>query len=90
MTFKDALERLKKLSDGKYHAMKFEIAEYGHGEGGRTECGLYIEGYNWYEGRTWGEAFDKLEVGMGQKERFTEELPEVSDTEIPTASQVKR
>lgn len=42
------------------------------------------------QGRTWGEAFDKLEIAMGRKARFTEELPEVSDTETPAASQVKQ
>jgi len=56
MTFQQAKDRLKEVVKG-YHSIEFELTEY---DNGRLDpkCSIY-DGYDWYSGNTWEEAFAK-------------------------------
>ena len=76
MTFKDAKKELKKLADGKYHSMNYELTEYRNGDQ-RTQCLVYGDGYSWFSAPTWEEALAKLRKAMGLSNGIDEtEAPE--------------
>jgi hypothetical protein len=42
MQFQEAKDRLKKLADGKYHSIQYELTEYVSGKQ-KTSCWMYIQ-----------------------------------------------
>lgn len=85
MTFMEAKEKLKEIAAGKYHSLKFELTEF-HTGGLNTECSIYINGTDWFSGRTWEDAFARLE--KGQNGTFMEEAavmaPDQIKEEVPS------
>jgi hypothetical protein len=67
MTFKQAKKQLKKIAGNEFHALSFELTEYGSGAGFKSECSVYINGMSHFRGETWEEAFMKLKNHMEPK-----------------------
>ena len=63
MTFAQAKKKLKKIADGAYHMLNYELTEYHTGEQ-KTECVVYIDGRGSHSGLTWEEAFKNLDRGI--------------------------
>jgi hypothetical protein len=89
MTFKQAAAKLKKIANGKYHSLRFELTTYKESTQavcgiGQTKCDVYIEDLAWYSGATWAEAFEALDTAMNPKPVLTEEIPNISDKEATT------
>lgn len=65
MNFKEAKDKLKKLADGSFHSISYEIIEYSNGDID-SKCELYTDSVNKiFSGRTWEIAFNKLEYYLG-------------------------
>lgn len=60
MTFKQAKKKLKKIADGQYHSIKYELTEFQDGSQ-ESECNLYIHGGQHNYAATWDLAFSLLE-----------------------------
>lgn len=62
MTFKQAKKKLKKIANGKYHSITYELTEHHTGDMA-AKCTLYIDGYGvFHNGKTWELAFSSLET----------------------------
>ena len=72
MNFLQAKRKLKKLANGKYHSVIYEVCEHKDGEQVQT-CTLYITGMGFYAGQNWKDAF-----GLLNKE-ITPSIPVVVD-----------
>ena len=60
MTFKKAKKKLRKIADGRYHTIKYELVEHCDGRE-VAECSLYIDGGVYHKAKTWDLAFSSLE-----------------------------
>ena len=73
MKFSEAKEKLKKIANGRYHSISYELAESHFGDQ-RSECRIYIhDGVNLSvsaKGKTFEECFNKLENAV-------EEIPDM-------------
>jgi len=78
MNFITAKNKLKKLANGKYHSITYELNEYSNGKL-ETKCYLYIDPGISLKAPTWTEAFAKLE----------KYLPIIDLTEAPTEEEKK-
>jgi hypothetical protein len=60
MKFTEAEAKLDAIAGDEYHAISYEVDTF---EGGRKEvtCRLYMDGSGDNYGKTWEEAFQKLE-----------------------------
>jgi len=56
MKFAEAEKRLAEIAHGRYHSLEYEKLTH---EAGRieTNCGIYIDGEDWYHASTWSAAF---------------------------------
>jgi len=64
MRFLEAREALKKLSEGKYRCLRYEVTDSDLG-GTEIECAVYTDDNNkWYVAPTWEEVLQKLESAM--------------------------
>ena len=68
MTFLQAEKKLVEIAGETYCALHFKrtihkkkIIE--------EQCQVYIDGYSWYSGDTWEDAFDKLDRKLNPKKR---------------------
>lgn len=61
--FSDAKELLLKKAKGRYCMIRYALVTQPDGTE-VSECGLYIDGYHIYEGRTWDNAFEKLNLAL--------------------------
>jgi len=75
MTFERAKDELKKLADGRYHAIQYQLIEDAKGSL-RAECYLYIDSRISVIAPTWNEAL----IGMRRRLGL---MPEVSLIEMP-------
>lgn len=69
MKTKKAKSILKALAKGEYCAMQKQTTFPRMGET-TSEYGVYIDGYAWHRGQSWGEALAKLskELETGKEE----------------------
>ena len=77
MDFKEAHKRLNEIANGTYHTLKYQITTY-HDGTMHQECGVYIDGSDWYNGPSWENAFSQLETSTqnGTVEK-TPSIPEL-------------
>ena len=72
MTFIQAKKKLEKIAKKEFYSLRFSVTKglklY------KTECAVYINGYSWYGGNTWQEAFYKLDQAMNPR-NYVEEIP---------------
>jgi len=62
MKFQTAVNKLKKMATGKHCSIQY--GQMFHTTGSITqECGVYIDGGEWYSAPTWARAFHLLENG---------------------------
>ena len=66
MTFQEAERKLDRLAQGRYHSIEYRRTRYPSREQ-RQECGLYIEGTNWFFALTWAKAFDLLTTHLDEE-----------------------
>ena len=68
MTFEKAKQELAKLADGKYYSISYGFTRFSS-DIEEVECGVYIDGFNWFVGSKWEVALDmiKRELGVSQK-----------------------
>jgi hypothetical protein len=64
MTAKD---ELKKLANGKYHQIRYELTEYSSGMI-EVNCCLYIDPKISSIGKTWKDALNKMKINLGLSE----------------------
>lgn len=78
MKFLEANEQLKKLADGKYFTLKYELHTHSSNNT-RAECTVYVDGYTHFSGPTWENALNQLKecIGNGFKADLTEAPEEV-------------
>ena len=58
--------RLKKLAEGRYHHLAYEVTEYSNGMLA-INCNVYIEDYGFFSADTWDRAIEKLKKWMEVK-----------------------
>jgi len=63
MTFNQAHEKLRGMFPEKYISLWFEMSEFA-GKEKQFTCHLYIDGLQYFSGKTWDEAFDSLEKNI--------------------------
>jgi hypothetical protein len=73
MTFQQAKDKVKRLAEGKYHGISFELNEFSTGEQ-RIECSIYIADETWYKGSSWEGAFIVRERAMQPPEIIQYEI----------------
>lgn len=73
MKFTEARDKLKEIAKGRYHSLRYTLCEFKDGEQ-VSECGLYIDGLDWYYAHTWEDTFRKLKIGS--KKKRVEKMPE--------------
>jgi len=61
--FKTALKNLKRIANGRYFSMQYELTTYTDGKKS-VQCMVYIDGYKWYTGLTWSDAIRDLKKAM--------------------------
>ena len=64
MDFMTAKAELKKLANGKYHTVQYELVEFASGRL-EAECELYVDSRILSSGPTWEEALNKMKVKLG-------------------------
>ena len=80
MTFNEAKSELKKLAEGKYHNISYELTEDRRG-GLEAQCHLYIDPRISSHGKTWEDALKKMRVELGL-EALEVDLSEAPGEEI--------
>jgi len=80
MTFKNAYKELKKLANGRYHCIDFELTTYSNGDR-ETRCGVYIDQTEWFFRTTWKDALEALRAHLAYNPKAMEEIPDVCDKE---------
>jgi len=76
MTFKEAIQEVKALANGRYYSLRYEFSDFNHLYRKTTaECSVYIDKYTYYVGPTWREAIDILKSKM-EKNENQEEMPD--------------
>jgi len=66
---RNAKGQLKKLADGEYHSLAYDLSEYSSGEIGII-CKVYIHGYEYETAATWEDALQKMRKHVkARKER---------------------
>jgi hypothetical protein len=73
MTFENAKKELKKIAEKKYHCIQYTLMVYGDREK-KSECGVYVEGYNWHHGDCWKEAFEALQAEITGENNIKESI----------------
>ena len=56
---RNAKGQLKKLADGEYHSLTYELSEYSSGRREST-CKVYIDRYDYATAPTWDDALQKM------------------------------
>lgn len=77
MTFIEAKRQLKTLAESRgepYHAIRYEVIDYGAGEL-NIECGVYIHGSDWHSSPTWAGALDSIQ-GIADTSKEIEDFEE--------------
>ena len=64
MNFKEATEKLDKITQGIFHSLKYEVIRCENHNRFEQICTVYVDGFEHYSGTTWDEAFNKLETAM--------------------------
>lgn len=78
MTFKEAKDELKKIAEGEYHSLTYELTEFRPDEL-ETHIRAYVHGYSSGEGTTFRAALNDLKRQMGLPyETEVAPIPEVS------------
>lgn len=75
MTFKEAKIRLENTAKGKYRAIQYEETIDVSGKT-RCVCSIYIDTETWYNGETWGEAFQARDLIVNPAPYTTEGQPD--------------
>lgn len=76
MKFQTAVNKLKKIANGKYCSVDYGQTFYPDGTR-RAECSLYIDGGKMYNAPTWHEVFHLIESGVTKLDNI--EAPECDD-----------
>ncbi len=66
MTFLEAKAELKKMANGRFHDITYELREYSSGRI-EAKCELYIDPRTSTEGSTWDEALTKMQIKLGDE-----------------------
>jgi len=64
MTFLEAKDELKRLAEGSYHSIRYELVEYASGAF-ENECYLYLDPRISVSARTWKTALDEMKIKLG-------------------------
>lgn len=74
MTFEEAKNELKKVANGKYHSIDYQLTEF---ESGKIEskCTVYINPRISASDLTWNEALAKLVKKLGKDKIDLSEIP---------------
>ncbi len=75
MTFLEAKAELKKMANGRFHDITYELREYSSGIN-EAKCEVYIDPRLSASGATWNEALTKMRFKLGDK-------PQADLTEAP-------
>ena len=81
MTFKQANAELAKLADGKYNTLSFTLTTHSDGTQ-ETKCMVYVNGLDWYAGKTWRDALSLLRGVLEVCPSDIEEVPDITDNEV--------
>ncbi len=75
MQFLEAKRIVKKMAQGDYHSVTFELVEFcGERDALKTTCTVYINKYQHHSGSTWQEAINKLNLEISMVPLANEEL----------------
>lgn len=77
MTFEQAEIRLKKLADGKYYSLSYDLSTSADGKK-EARCWVYVDPRKSGRGATWKEAFSHLELMLDTKNPDLNEMPHLN------------
>ena len=64
MTFKKAKQKLAELAGGEFYSLSYAFTRCSSGEED-AECGVYINGGQWFTARTWETVIELNEIDLG-------------------------